>query len=245
MLLGLIFRGVAFEFRFKATGKSKRLWDYAFHFGSLTATFTQGMILGGFVQGVRVAGRSFAGSSFDWLSAFTIMTGLALVCGYTLLGATWLVMKTEDTTQDWARKCAGYVLGYVGLFMALVSLSMPFINDGIKTLWFSLPNFFLLLPMPLLSIGVFILLWRDLRTPRENRPFFLSLGLFLLNYIGLGISLWPWLVPFEITLWQAAAAPESQSLLLIGTVIMLPIILCYVGYCYYVFRGKTSHEAAY
>jgi cytochrome d ubiquinol oxidase subunit II len=154
-------------------------------------------------------------------------------------------MKTEDTTQDWARKCAGYVLGYVGLFMGLVSLSMPFINDDVKTLWFSLPNFFLLLPMPLLSIGVFILLWRDLHTKRENRPFFLSLGLFMLNYIGLGISLWPWLVPFEITLWQAAAAPESQSLLLIGTVIMLPLILCYVGYCYYVFRGKTTHEATY
>jgi cytochrome d ubiquinol oxidase subunit II len=245
MLLGLIFRGVAFEFRFKATGKSKRLWDYAFHFGSLTATFTQGTILGGFVQGIEVSGRSFAGNAFDWLSAFSIMTGFALVCGYTLLGATWLVMKTEDTTQDWARKCAGYVLGYVGLFMGLVSLSMPFINDDVKTLWFSLPNFFLLLPMPLLSIGVFILLWRDLHTKRENRPFFLSLGLFMLNYIGLGISLWPWLVPFEITLWQAAAAPESQSLLLIGTVIMLPLILCYVGYCYYVFRGKTTHEATY
>jgi cytochrome d ubiquinol oxidase subunit II len=245
MLLGLIFRGVAFEFRFKATGKSKRLWDYAFHFGSLAATFTQGMILGGFVQGIKVAGRSFAGSAFGWLSAFSIMTGFALVCGYTLLGATWLVMKTEDTTQDWARKCAVYVLGYVGLFMGLVSLSMPFINDDIKTLWFSLPNFFLLLPMPLLSIGVFILLWRDLRRQREYRPFFLSLGLFLLNYIGLGISLWPWLVPYEITIWQAAAAPESQSLLLIGTVILLPLILCYVGYCYYVFRGKATHEAAY
>jgi len=245
MLLGLIFRGVAFEFRFKATGKSKRLWDYAFHFGSLAATFTQGMILGGFVQGIKVAGRGFAGSAFDWLSAFSIMTGFALVCGYTLLGATWLVMKTEGTTQDWARKCAGYILGYVGLFMGLVSLSMPFINEDVRALWFSLPNFFLLLPMPLLSIGVFVLLWHDLRAQRENRPFFLSLGLFLLNYIGLGISLWPWLVPYEITLWQAAAAPESQSLLLIGTVIMLPLILAYTGYCYYVFRGKTTHEATY
>jgi cytochrome d ubiquinol oxidase subunit II len=245
MLLGLIFRGVAFEFRFKATDKSKRLWDYAFHFGSLAATFTQGMILGGFVQGIKVAGRSFGGSALDWLSAFSIMIGFALVCGYTLLGATWLVMKTEGTTQDWARKCAGYILGYVGLFMGLVSLSMPFINEGVKAFWFSLPNLFLLLPMPLLSIGVFVLLWHDLRTQRENRPFFLSLGLFLLNYIGLGISLWPWLVPYEITIWQAAAAPESQSLLLIGTVIMLPLVLSFTGYCYYVFRGKTTHEATY
>ena len=245
MLLGLIFRGVAFEFRFKATGKSRRLWDYAFHFGSLAATFTQGMILGGFVQGINVAGRSFAGSAFDWLSAFSVMTGLALVCGYTLLGATWLIMKTDDATQDWARKCAGYILGFVGLFMALVSLSMPFINEGVKSFWFSIPNVFLLMPMPLLSIAVFVFLWHDLRTQREYRPFFLSLGLFLLNYIGLGLSTWPWLVPYEINIWQAAAAPESQSLLLVGTIIMLPLILAYTGYCYYVFRGKTTHEATY
>jgi cytochrome d ubiquinol oxidase subunit II len=129
--------------------------------------------------------------------------------------------------------------------MGLVSLSMPFMNDDIKRLWFSLPNFFLLLPMPLLSAGIVILLWRDLNSRKENRPFFLSLGIFLLNYIGLGISLWPWLVPYEINIRQAAAAPESQSLLLIGTVIMLPVVLAYTAYCYYIFRGKTSHETIY
>jgi cytochrome d ubiquinol oxidase subunit II len=245
MLLGLVFRGVAFEFRFKAALKSRRIWDYAFHFGSLGAAFMQGMILGGFVQGIKVDGRSFAGGSLDWLSAFSVMTGLALVCGYALLGSTWLIMKTENTTQDWARKCATYVLGFVAIFMGLVSLCMPFINQDVKNLWFSLPNFFVLLPMPLLSAGIVILLWRDLYARREHRPFFLSLGIFLMNYVGLGISLWPWLVPYKINIWQAAAAPESQSLLLIGTVVMLPVVLTYTGFCYYIFRGKTTHESIY
>jgi cytochrome d ubiquinol oxidase subunit II len=244
MLLGLVFRGVAFEFRFKAN-TSKKLWDHAFHFGSLVATFSQGVVLGGFVQGVAVRGRSYDGGPLDWLTAFSVMTGLALVCGYALLGATWLIMKTDDETQHWARNCASYILVFVVIFMGLVSLSMPFMNENIKSLWFSWPNILLLSPMPLLSAGMLILLWRDLRTEREFRPFFLSQGLFLMNYIGLGISMWPWLVPFEITFREAAAAPESQSLLLVGTVIMLPIILGYVGYLYYVFRGKSSHEATY
>jgi len=244
MLLGLVFRGVAFEFRFKAN-TSKRLWDQAFHFGSLLAAFSQGVVLGGFVQGVVVDGRNFNGGPLDWLTAFSVMTGLAVVCGYGLLGATWLIMKTEDDTLDWARKCAAYLLVFVGIFMGLVSLSMPFMNEGIKNLWFSWPNMLYLSPMPLLSAGFLLLLWRDLRTTREVRPFFLIQGLFLMNYIGLGISMWPWLVPFEVTFRQAAAAPESQSLLLVGTVIMLPIILGYFGYLYYVFRGKASHEATY
>jgi cytochrome d ubiquinol oxidase subunit II len=244
MLLGLVFRGVAFEFRFKAN-TSKRLWDIAFHAGSLLATFSQGVVLGGFVQGVAVEGRSFNGGALDWLTAFSVMTGLALVCGYALLGSTWLVMKTEDDTQKWARKCASYLLFFVAVFMAFVSLSMPFMNESVKHLWFSWPNILLLSPMPLLSGGMLLLLWRDLRSRREIRPFFLTQGLFLMNYIGLGISMWPWLVPFEVTFRKAAAAPESQSLLLVGTVVMLPIILGYMGYLYYVFKGKSSHEATY
>ena len=245
MLLGLIFRGVAFEFRFKAGGRSRRIWDYAFHFGSLAATIMQGMILGAFVRGIQVDGRSFAGGPFDWLNAYSVMTGVALVFGYALLGATWLVMKTEDVTQAWARKCASYVLGYVGLFLGIVSISMPMMNADIKHLWFSLPNFIYLLPVPLLTLLFFGLIWRDLHTGREYRPFLLSIGVFLMGYLGLGISLWPWLVPFHITFRQAAAAPESQSLLLVGTAVMLPVVLGYVGYCYYIFRGKASHESAY
>ena len=245
MLLGLIFRGVAFEFRFKATGRSRRIWDYAFHFGSLAASFMQGMILGAFVRGVEVEGRNFAGGAFDWLNAYSVMTGVAVVFGYALLGATWLVMKTDGITQDWARKCASYVLGYVGLFLGIVSISMPVMNADVRALWFSLPNLFYLLPVPLLTASLFVMIWRDLHRGREVRPFLMSIGVFLMGYIGLGISLWPWLIPFEITFRQAAATPTSQSLLLVGTAIMLPLVLTYTAFCYYLFRGKASHESAY
>ena len=247
MLLGLIFRGVAFEFRFKAEGKSRRIWDYSFHFGSLVATFMQGVVLGTFVHGIAVDGRNFSGGPFDWLDAFSVMTGVALVTGYALIGATWVIMKTEGETQEWARRSAKYVMLYVAVFMGLVSLTMPLMNTDIKELWFSLPNFYFLQPMPILSVVFFVMLWRDLRTEREFRPFFLTLGIFLMNYIGIGVSTWPWLVPFKVTLWDAAAAPESQSLLLLGTVFLLPCVLAYTAYCFYVFRGKASHEhdAAY
>ena len=245
MLLGLIFRGVAFEFRFKASDRTRVVWDYAFHFGSLTATFMQGVIIGAVVQGVAVEGRRFAGGAFDWLNAYSVMSGVALVFGYALLGATWLVMKTEEITQQWARKCAAYALGYVGLFLAIVSISMPVMNPGIRALWWSLPNFFFLLPIPTASLVFIILIWRDLHAGREVRPFLLSLGVFLTAYLGLGISLWPFAVPFAITFRQAAAAPASQSLLLVGTVILLPLVLGYSAYCYYLFRGKASHETAY
>lgn len=246
MLMGLIFRGVAFEFRFKATGKDRTLWDIAFHAGSLLAAFMQGIILGNFVQGVEVDGRSFAGGSLDWANGFAIVTGIALIFGYALLGATWLIWKTEGDTQKWARNAAKYVLAFVALAMAVVSIAMPFINERILTLWFSAPNIYYLLPVPLLTALTFITLWRDLhQAQREIRPFLLSLALFLLGYIGFGISLYPWIVPFAFTLWDAAAAPASQSLTLIGTAILLPVILCYTGYCYYIFRGKSGHEPMY
>ncbi len=194
MLLGLVFRGVAFEFRFKAE-KSRPIWDYAFHFGSIVAAFMQGSILGTLVQGVRVAGRSFAGGPFDWLTAYSFMTGIALVFGYALLGATWLVMKTDGITQEWARKCASYVLGYVGFFLIIVTISMPLMNSSVKALWFSLPTFFYLVPIPVLTAVLFILIWRDLHGEKESRPFFASMGVFVTGYLGLGISLWPWVVP--------------------------------------------------
>ena len=165
---------------------------------------------------------------------------IALLC--LIWGSTWLVMKTEDETQKWARKSASYVLGYVGLFIAVVSISMPIMKDAIRVLWFSLPNFYFLQPMPILSVVFFIMLWRDLRTEREYRPFFLTLGIFLMNYVGIGVSTWPWLVPFKVTLWGAAAAPESQSLLLLGTIFLLPCVLAYTGYCFGVLPEFTPER---
>src|SRR6056297_1240773 len=212
MLLGLIFRGVAFEFRFKAHGGFRRVWDYSFHFGSLTAAFMQGVILGALVQGVEVAGRSYAGGAFDWLNAYSLVTGVAVTAGYALLGGTWLVMKTEGETQAWAREIAVYTLVYQALFLAVVSISMPVMNPDIRELWFSVPNIFFLFPLPLASLVLLIIIWRDLHAGREYRPFFLSFGLFFTGYIGLAISIWPYIVPFAVTFRQAAAAPASQSL---------------------------------
>lgn len=245
MLLGLILRGVSFEFRFKAHDRSKKCWGYVFHLGSLVATLTQGMILGAFVQGVSVTGRTFSGGAFDWLNAFSVMTGVALVAGYALLGAAWLIMKTEDVTQEWARKCTGYLFWHVALFMGLVSLCMPIMDTRIRELWFDPVNFTFLSVMPVSCMVLFWMVWQDLRNKNEYRPFFLIQGIFLMNYIGIGVSTWPWLVPYRVTFRDAAAAAESQSLLLIGAVIMLPVVLAYTGYCYWIFRGKSSHETSY
>lgn len=245
MLLCLIFRGVAFEFRFKAD-TSRYIWDHAFHFGSLGAAFAQGIILGAIVQGIEVEGRSFAGHPFDWLSGFSIMCGLGVVAGYILLGATWLIMKTEDQTQDWARKSAQYILIFVAIFMGIVSLWVPFLDNDLNARWFSTPNVYYLSVLPLITAIVLLLTWLSLRNHKsEVKPFLLSQALFLLGYLGLAISLWPWIVPYEVTLWEGAAAGTSLSLLIIGAGIMLPVILAYTGFCYYTFRGKTSHESHY
>jgi cytochrome d ubiquinol oxidase subunit II len=245
MLLGLILRGVAFEFRFKAD-RSKKMWDYAFYFGSLIATFCQGLILGSFVQGVKVEGRHFAGGPFDWVSGFSLMTGFALLFGYILLGATWLIMKTEGVTQAWARKMAAFGLVCVGLFMLLVTVFMPIINPGIRQLWFSAPTFYYLAIIPLIAVLLFSIIVYDLMySKKEYRPFLCSIGLFLTAYIGLGVSLYPWIIPFKFTLWEAAASGPSLSLILVGVAPLLPIILGYTAYSYYIFRGKTSHEPYY
>lgn len=246
MLLGLILRGVAFEFRFKSEGLQRRLWDYAFHFGSLGAAFCQGMILGAFVEGVEVDGRNFSGGPFDWATGFSLVTGMAVVAGYGLLGATWLVMKTEDVTHGWARRVGLYMLIFVGIFMAVVSIAVPFLNERIRDFWFSVPNIYFLSLIPFLTGGMFLLLWRDLfKADRDFRPFFLSIGIFLMGYIGLGISLFPWLIPYHYTIWDAAASGPGLSLLLVGVVPLLPIILGYTAYSYYIFRGKSGHEPLY
>jgi cytochrome d ubiquinol oxidase subunit II len=239
MLVALIFRGVAFEFRFKASLNTRKYWDAAFHFGSLAAAFSQGVILGSIVQGLQVSGRSFSGGHLDWLTAFPLMTGIAVVSGYTLLGATWLILKTTGETQAWARKSSLYAIIYVLFFVGLVSLWVPFTHEHIFQRWFNWPNVALLAPLPLGVIVLGLLLAKWVKQGKEVAPFFATQGLFALNYIGLGISMWPWMVPYQLTVWQTAAAPESLSLLLVGTVILLPIILGYTAYSYYIFRGKT------
>ncbi|PJD90622.1 MAG: cytochrome d ubiquinol oxidase subunit II [Legionella sp.] len=244
MLLGLILRGVSFEFRFKTSGLSKRLWDYAFHLGSLAAAFFQGMILGAFVQGVQVTGRNFSGGPTEWATGFSVMTGLALVCGYSLLGATWLIMKTEDKTQVWARRMARYALLLVGIFMVLVSMIMPTINQSIHHFW--LDYKYVLIVLPMLAAMAWGVIWNDVRNQQaEFRPFILAMGLFLCCYLGLAISFYPWIVPFHYTIWDAAASGPGLSLLLVGVLPLLPLILAYTAYSYYVFRGKSSHEHSY
>lgn len=244
MLLGLIFRGVAFEFRFKAE-RARSLWDYIFHFGSLVAAFFQGVMLGTLIQGVTVVNNVYAGNGLEWLSPFSLMTGLAVVFGYGLLGSTWLIIKTTGQTQSWARDASCYLLMYVLLFLGLVSLWAPFINDQISSRWFSMPNLAYLSPIPMITAATAALLFRGLYTKHETSPFLLTVALFALGYGGLAISIWPWVVPYQISVWQGAAAAEPLSLMLVGAVIMLPVILGYTAYCYYLFWGKASDQATH
>jgi cytochrome d ubiquinol oxidase subunit II len=244
MLIALVLRGVAFEFRFKAQ-RIKKLWDLCFHFGSLFATFMQGMILGTLVQGIEVHNNVFAGDAYAWVSGFTVMTGFALVCGYTLLGATWLVMKTDDITQTWARKSAAYIILHVLLFMLIVCIWTPQLDQRIFDAWFSLPNILYLAWIPIATIIVALRLIFSINTSHDREPFILSLLLFLLGFIGLIVGTWPYIVPRSITFAQAAAAESSQSLILLAMIIILPIVLFNTGYNYYVFRGKTSRQDMY
>lgn len=245
MLIALVFRGVAFEFRFKSGPKSRAIWDYSFHFGSLFAAFCQGIILGAIIQGISVEGRSFSGGAFDWLTAFSLMTGLAMIVGYSLLGCTWLILKTDDITQAWARKTALYILAYFIFFMGVVSLWTPYLNFHLYERWYTWPNIIYLSPIPLALGLCFIAFIRSIKSNRERMPFLLTILMFMLNFSGLVVGLWPWIVPYEISFTKAAAAPESQLFLISGAIFILPIILGYTAYSYYVFRGKVSHEQMY
>ncbi len=242
MLLGLIFRGVALEFRSKAEFKNEqKIWDYSFHFGSLIAAFFQGVMLGSFIQGLE----NSAGNSWGWLNAFSLMTGVAMIFGYALIGSTWLIMKTHGKTQDWARRVAFYVLAFVAFFTALVSGWTPFLNEEIFVRWFSKPNIFYLALIPFLTILTFVFLIKSLLAKKEIQPFCLTIFLFILCYAGLAISLFPYIAPYQLSFTEAAAAPTSLSFLFVGVAIILPIILCYTAFSYYVFRGKSSHEKMY
>jgi len=239
MLLGLVFRGVAFEFRFKEP-TFQRFWDNAFCVGSAVATFAQGTVLGAFIQGFQITGRTFTGTSWDWLTPFSLLTGIALMLGYTLLGAGWLVLKTEHHLQDWARSAGKIALIGVLIAVGVVSLWTPLIDHDISLRWFSLPNIFFLAPVPILTAAVAIFVWRELDGHRDATPFLGTVLLFLLSYLGIAVSLWPMIVPHRFTLWEAASSPATQTFLLIGTVFLLPIILTYSAWSYWVFRGKVT-----
>ena len=239
MLFALVFRGVAFELRFKAV-TSRAWWDRAFSWGSTLAAFSQGIVLGTFVQGINVQDGRFAGGPFDWLTPFALMTGVALVAGYALLGATWLIFKTEGELQARARRQARIALVAVAVFVGLVSLWTPLAAEPIARRWFSFPNIVLLAPVPLASAVLMLVAWRTIGH-RDHVPFFASLGIFTLAFVGLGISQWPYAVPRAITIWDAAAAPESLTVIAIGVAAILPLILAYTAYNYWVFRGKVGH----
>jgi len=245
MLLGLIFRGVAFEFRWR-TARWKPVWDWSFTLGSFIATLMQGIALGGLIQGIKVADRAYAGGWWDWLTPFSLLTGLSLVIGYTLLGACWLIIKTEGPLQDrcylLARRLSVLLMAMIGL----VSLWTPFLDAQFLARWFTWPNIAITAPMPILVLAMSGILWRGLHDHRrEKTPFIAALTLFVLSYIGLGISFWPLMVPPSITFYDAAAPDSSLGFLLVGAVILLPIILAYTAYAYWVFRGKVDRHAHY
>lgn len=243
MLAALIFRGVAFEFRFKARRKAG--WNAAFNIGSTVAAFCQGLTLGAIVQGIEAESGQFAGSVFDWLSPFSLLTGVALVFGYALLGATWMVMKTEGALQARAYRWSHVLLACVIGFMAAVSLYVPFLDVAYAERWFGWPQTLYMAPLPIIAAGVSWGLYASVRNRDTYLPFLLSLGMFAVGYVGLAASFWPHIIPPDLTIWNAAAPPSTLTFLLAGTVFLMPFILFYTGWSYWVFRGKVTRDMGY
>jgi cytochrome bd ubiquinol oxidase subunit II len=244
MLLALMFRGVAFEFRFRHE-RLRRFWDGAFAAGSIVATIAQGVVLGAFIQGFKVDGRQFAGSSFDFATPFAFVIGLALLAGYGLLGAAWLVLKTQGALQAWARRAGLLCLTAVLIAIVVVSVWTPLANAGIAQRWFSWPNIGLLAPVPIVTAVIAVVEWYALTHRFELVPFLGAIGLFMMSFIGIAISLWPMIVPYHYTLWQAASPESTQAFLLVGTLFLLPVILMYTAWSYWVFRGKVRAGIGY
>ena len=249
MLIGLVFRGVAFEFRFKAKEHERHLWDKAFIGGSVVAAFFQGVSLGAFLDGIAVSGRSYAGGPLDWIAPFPLLAGVGVMIAYTLLGATWLIMKTEGELHarmvQVARPFALMLLSAI----VIVSIWTPLRDPAVADRWFTFPNIVFLAPVPIL-VAVFILLLlralggKDDKLPHRV-PFIASLALIFLGYTGMAISIWPHIVPPAISIWEAASPPASQGFALVGTLFILPIILMYTAWSYWVFRGKVKADAGY
>ncbi|MCG7598588.1 cytochrome d ubiquinol oxidase subunit II [Halomonas sp. McH1-25] len=242
MVAALIFRGVAFELRFKSH-RSRKWWNLAFAGGSAVAAFAQGAVVGAYILGFETESRTFAGGPFDWLTPFTIMTGLGMMAGLALLGATWIIMKTEGAVQDWAFRLVPKLLAGVLLVFAIVSLWTPYVDPNVWNRWFSNIQFIWILPaMALLSAA--LLFWA-VKQRRDRLPFLATLSMFIFTYLGLLVSRWPYVVPPNHTLWDAAASPSSQLFLLIGTLFVIPIILGYTAWAYWVFRGKVRPGEGY
>ena len=242
MLLGLIFRGVAFEFRWRDPGH-RRDWDAGFFLGSVVATFAQGITLGALLQGIEIEGRAYAGGWWDWLTPFSLLVGAGLLAGYALLGAAWLIWKTEGAIQADARRCARILVPTLLVAIGAVSLYTPFVEPRYFARWFEWPGLLLSASMPLLVAGTTIALWLAIRGRRDWLPFVLALGLFLLSMAGLAVSIWPDVIPGRVSIWEAAAPYESQLFMLVGAAVLVPVILAYTAWAYWVFRGKVGDEA--
>jgi cytochrome d ubiquinol oxidase subunit II len=245
MLVGLVFRGVAFEFRFKANDRERPVWDLAFIAGSMTAAFFQGVSLGAFLSGIPVSGRSYAGGPLDWFAPFPLAAGCGVMIAYALLGATWLVMKTGGELHQRMVRLARPFTWLLLAAVAVVSVWTPLSQHQVAERWFSFPNLLILSPVPLLvAASAFWLRWSLGRSP-SWQPFAAALALVLLGFTGMAISIWPHIVPPAITIWEAAAPPATQGFALVGTLIVLPLILAYTAWSYYVFRGKVVDTEAY
>ncbi|WP_150305301.1 cytochrome d ubiquinol oxidase subunit II [Pseudomonas saliphila] len=242
MLAGLIFRGVAFEFRFKAH-KSRYLWNWAFAGGSVIASFAQGAVVGSYIEGYKTEGLVYAGGPLDWLTPFTVLTGFGILAGYALLGSTWMILKTEGYIQEWARKLAPWLLATVLAIFLAVSLWTPSVDPSAYERWFSVIRWIWIFP----ALAAFFAyqIWRGLRQRREALPFVATMGMFAATYFGLLWTRWPYVIPPNFTLWDAASAPESQLFLLLGVLFVIPIILVYTAWAYWVFRGKVKVGEGY
>jgi cytochrome d ubiquinol oxidase subunit II len=244
MLLALVFRGVAFEFRYR-DAPDRTFWDWGFSIGSGVASFAQGVMLGAFIQGFEVEGRVYSGASFDFLTPFSLAIGVALMFGYCLLGAGWLVLKTEGDLQRHARRWGQAALLGVGGATAVVSLWTPIAHAEVAQRWFAWPNIALLAPIPIATAAAWLYAFVSFRGRSEAGPFVGSILLFVGSYIGMAVSLFPYIVPYRVTLWEAASSPSTQAFLAVGTLLLLPIILTYTAWSYWVFRGKVRADVGY
>jgi cytochrome d ubiquinol oxidase subunit II len=245
MLAGLIWRGVAFEFRFKAEEVHKPFWDKAFAWGSYIATFSQGVCLGAYINGFAVTGPSYVGGVFDWLTPFSLFTGLGLVVAYALLGSTWLIMKTEGPLQRRMFALARPVTVVLLAVIGIVSLWTPLTHPNVAARWFALPNLLFFAPVPVLVLATTWAMLRVLGRETHAAPFLLALLLLFLGYSGLAISLWPDIIPPSVSLREAAAPPQSMGFTLVGALFIIPVILTYTAWSYYVFRGKVRPSDGY